>query len=328
MLRLRASASERTADLDREMAPGQLSFEQMRDLYHFNEIDADTQVYGVLGDPIAHSFSPIIHNAAFRHEGLNCVYLPLRVPAEEFDATLQAFSALEIRGYSVTIPHKEAAARVAGYPDAAVQAIGAANTLYRDDRGRWYAANTDYEAALAAIRTGMAERGDDRLAGKKVLILMGGEFGRTPRISDDPDALNDGRDHWNDGFSWGFLSVNQPKFKSGAWGQTGPDGLFTQSSSSAGGMPGKLVDVCEMKDLGAFIYRALGFQIGNATYNIPLTTGMLPPVDPTNTLCGSVSKCRATVRAMVSAARRPSEPVQALAFPLLTIMARANPLRR
>jgi 3-dehydroquinate dehydratase/shikimate dehydrogenase len=163
-----------TFNKDREMAPGQLSFEQMRDLYHFDEIDADTQVYGVLGDPIAHSFSPVIHNAAFRHERLNCVYLPLRVPAEEFEATLQAYAALEIRGYSVTIPHKEAAARVAGYPDAAVQAIGAANTLYRDDRGRWYAANTDYDAALAAIRSGMAERGDDRLAGKKVLILGAG----------------------------------------------------------------------------------------------------------------------------------------------------------
>lgn len=163
-----------TFNKDREMAPGQLSFEEMRDQYHYDRIDADTRVFGVLGDPIAHSFSPLIHNAAFRHEQLNCVYLPLRVPADEFVATLQAYTALDIQGYSVTIPHKEAAVRVAAYPDAVVQAIGAANTLYRDERGRWYGANTDYEAALAALRLGLEEHGDERIAGKKVLILGAG----------------------------------------------------------------------------------------------------------------------------------------------------------
>ncbi len=121
-----------------------------------------------------------------------------------------------------------------------------------------------------------------KASGKRVLILFGGEFGRTPRISPDPAALMDGRDHWFDGFSWGFLSVNQPKFKSGAWGNTGPDGLYTQVSRNAGGLPGKLVDPCELADFGAMIYRALGFQVGSAGYNVPLTTGMASPVDPTN----------------------------------------------
>jgi hypothetical protein len=118
-----------------------------------------------------------------------------------------------------------------------------------------------------------------KATGKRVLITMGGEFGRTPRIPSDPLINGDGRDHWYDGFSWGFLSVNQPKFKNGAWGDTGPDGLYSQVSTNAGGLPGKLVDACEMADLGAFIYRALGFQVGSAGYNIPLTTGMTSPVD-------------------------------------------------
>jgi 3-dehydroquinate dehydratase/shikimate dehydrogenase len=156
------------------MAPGQIPFEQMRDLYRYDQIDAETRVYGVLGDPIAHSYSPRVHNAAFVHEQINAVYLPFRVPAEDLRDTLQAFAAIDVQGYSVTIPHKEAVVDAAMYPDESVKAIGAANTLYRDDRGRWYAANTDYEAALATLRTGLLERGDDRLAGKKILILGAG----------------------------------------------------------------------------------------------------------------------------------------------------------
>jgi 3-dehydroquinate dehydratase/shikimate dehydrogenase len=160
---------------DREMAPGQLVFEDMRDLYHFDEIDGGTRVYGVIGDPIEHSYSPLIHNAAFRAEKLNCVYLPLHIPADELTETLEDFTALDLQGYSVTIPHKEAVVGLAQYPDDAVRAIGAANTLYRDDRGRWYAANTDYEAALATVRLGLSrDGGDDRLDGKTVLILGAG----------------------------------------------------------------------------------------------------------------------------------------------------------
>jgi hypothetical protein len=138
---------------------------------------------------------------------------------------------------------------------------------------RW-GANAD--PAIAQLATNL------KASGKRVLIMMGGEFGRTPRISTDPDAAGDGRDHWFDGFSWAFLSVNQPKFKTGAWGSTGPDGLFTQVSRNAGGLPGKLIDPCEMGDFGAFIYRSLGFQVGQAAFNVPLTTGMTSPVDPTN----------------------------------------------
>lgn len=163
-----------TFSKDREMAPGQVAFEEMRDLYRYDSIDAATRVFGVLGDPIGHSYSPRIHNAAFQHERLNCVYLPFRVPADDLSETLQAFAALDVQGYSVTIPHKEAVVDFAMYPDDTVRSIGAANTLYRDDRGRWFAANTDYEAALATLRTGLAERGDERLAGMKVLILGAG----------------------------------------------------------------------------------------------------------------------------------------------------------
>lgn len=165
-----------TFSKERVMAPGQLSFDEMRDLYHYDDIDGDTQVFGVIGDPLAHSYSPLLHNAAFRHEKLNCVYLPLRIPAEELTETLKELAAIDIRGYSVTIPHKQAAAAWADRPDESVKQIGAANTLYRDDRGRWYASNTDYEAAMETIRLGLSEGGfeETQLAGKKALMLGSG----------------------------------------------------------------------------------------------------------------------------------------------------------
>ncbi|MBA3393088.1 MAG: DUF1501 domain-containing protein [Deltaproteobacteria bacterium] len=138
---------------------------------------------------------------------------------------------------------------------------------------RW---GNNADPAIAQLATNL------KASGKRVLVLMGGEFGRTPKIPTDPTILGDGRDHWREGFSWAFLSINQPKFRTGAIGATGPDGLWTQTSTSAGGLPGKLVDPVELKDLGAFIYRALGFQVGTSTYNVPLTSGMAPPVDPVN----------------------------------------------
>ncbi|MCA9061312.1 MAG: type I 3-dehydroquinate dehydratase, partial [Planctomycetaceae bacterium] len=81
---------------DRELAPGQLSFAEVRNLYGFNRITKDTKVFGVLGDPIAHSKSPLLHNAAFRKQKLDAVYLPLRVPADRLVASLDEFDKLGI----------------------------------------------------------------------------------------------------------------------------------------------------------------------------------------------------------------------------------------
>lgn len=164
-----------TFSKDRVLAPGQIPFDDMRSLYHVDEMNHETQVFGVIGDPIAHSHSPLIHNAALRHEGLNAVYLPLRIPTDEFKPTLDAYAALEIRGYSVTIPHKQAAAAFAQFRDPIAEETGAANTLYQDRANRWFAANTDYEAALASLRLGMEGRD---LSGMRVLMLGAGGVAR------------------------------------------------------------------------------------------------------------------------------------------------------
>src|SRR4029077_10723457 len=93
---------------ERTLAPGQLSYQQMTDIYHYDRIDRQTVVFGVIGDPIGHSLSPMVHNAAFRRAGINAVYVPFRVPREHLTQFLEDAPALGIRGLSITIPHKEA----------------------------------------------------------------------------------------------------------------------------------------------------------------------------------------------------------------------------
>lgn len=163
---------------EREMAPGQLSYAEVRNLYRFNKITKDTKVFGVIGDPIAQSKSPLIHNAAFRKLGIDAVYLPLRVPADGLLASLKEYDALGISGYSVTIPHKEAVLQFCDSLDAETDEIGAANTLYKSD-GEWKATNTDASAAMEAIQSGMLKAGGSHeLVGRKVLILGAGGVAR------------------------------------------------------------------------------------------------------------------------------------------------------
>ena len=164
---------------EREMAPGQLTCEEMRFLYRFDRITSSTKVFGVLGDPIAHSLSPLLHNTAFRKQKFDGVYLPLRVPADQFSDTLKAFEALGLDGYSVTIPHKQAALEFADQPDIQADLIGASNTLFRRD-GVWHATNTDYDAIVETLEEALgAERtAEPVLKDKRVLILGAGGVAR------------------------------------------------------------------------------------------------------------------------------------------------------
>ena len=169
-----------TFSRDRELAPGQIVFEDMRDIYHYDEINRDTAVFGVVGDPIGHSLSPLIHNTALRSAGINAVYIPFRIPAETLASSLADLDWLGVRGFSVTIPHKEAAAKFAHHCNPAVQAIGAANTLFRNELGQWEASNTDYDAALEAILVGLDPVNPEpsKLMGRKALVLGAGGASR------------------------------------------------------------------------------------------------------------------------------------------------------
>ncbi len=124
---------------------------------------------GVLGEPVGHSRSPAIHNAAFEALGLDWRYVKLPVAADVFAETVHALPASGYRGANVTIPHKEAALAVADHVGDAARAIGAANTLTFAD-GAIHADNTDAAGLLAAL-----PRSPDGMA---ALVLGAGGAGR------------------------------------------------------------------------------------------------------------------------------------------------------
>jgi 3-dehydroquinate dehydratase/shikimate dehydrogenase len=162
---------------ERTIALGIPSFDEMRHVYHYDRINADTQVFGVIGDPIGHSLSPVIHNAALQKVGLNAVYLPFRVPRGELKTFLEQYHRVPVRGYSVTIPHKETALALARHKDETATRVGAANTLVRDADG-FSAFNTDYQAAQESVAAHLAPADGSGWTGKTVLVLGAGGVAR------------------------------------------------------------------------------------------------------------------------------------------------------
>jgi 3-dehydroquinate dehydratase/shikimate dehydrogenase len=165
---------------ERGIAPGIPSFEELLEIYHYDQINADTEVFGVIGDPVGHSLSPLIHNTAFHHLGLNAVYVPFRVPRGHLPGMLKSFESLPVRGYSITIPHNEGAAAYAKDQDQSVKLIRAANSLVWGEDG-FKAWNTDYEAALESLRNNMPAGPDgvpSPVQGRAVLVLGAGGAAR------------------------------------------------------------------------------------------------------------------------------------------------------
>ncbi|MGA2035800.1 MAG: shikimate dehydrogenase [Thermoguttaceae bacterium] len=163
---------------ERSLAPGQLSFQQMTEIYHYDQINPQTEVYGVVADPIQHSLSPLIHNTAFTHLKLNKVYVPFRVPREDLSQFLDDALAWGIKGLSVTIPHKEEVVKKLTEADGSVHGTGACNTILFDGPAR-RGYNTDYRAAMTSLEEamGIAENADQPLAGKLALVLGAGGVG-------------------------------------------------------------------------------------------------------------------------------------------------------
>jgi 3-dehydroquinate dehydratase/shikimate dehydrogenase len=154
-----ASVDEKSAT-----APGQLTIEQFKNLYRYDDIKGDTELFGVIADPVGHSLSPAIHNACFAAKSMNRLYLPLLVQGRqrEFDLFLRNVLLrkwLNFGGFSVTIPHKQNALNYArasqGFIEPLAEKIGAVNTLVVSRDGKLKAYNTDYSAALDAITSAM-----------------------------------------------------------------------------------------------------------------------------------------------------------------------------
>ncbi len=167
---------------ERTFAPGMLRYQSLKREYFYDEINAETEVFAVIGDPIEQSLSPAIHNAAFRHLGLNKVLVPIHVPSGRLAETLNELEWLKIKGFSVTIPHKEDLVKILDKKDGAVDRTGSCNTLlFKDDKKVGY--NTDYRAAMESLENALGGSTGDRetspLMDKQVLILGAGGVARS-----------------------------------------------------------------------------------------------------------------------------------------------------
>jgi 3-dehydroquinate dehydratase/shikimate dehydrogenase len=135
-------------------APGQLSVHEMLDVYRFRRIGKTTKLIGIVGNPLGHSLSPVIHNRAFEALGLDFVYLkfPTSDVRDFFDNAL----AIGIEGFSVTIPHKTAVIPFLDEQTPEALEAGAVNTVVRRD-GKWIGDNTDVHGVRAALASAAFE---------------------------------------------------------------------------------------------------------------------------------------------------------------------------
>lgn len=135
-------------------------------------VSGETQICGIIGDPVAHSMSPLMHNAAFRKLGLDYIYVPFRVKKEDLIKAVENIRALNMRGLNVTIPHKVAIIPLLDELEPLTEKIGAVNTIVNNG-GTLVGYNTDAAGFLKALLGKVIE-----LKGKSVVILGAGGASR------------------------------------------------------------------------------------------------------------------------------------------------------
>eukprot|EP01018_Ginkgo_biloba_P017336 Gb_23330 [translate_table: standard] len=169
----------------KESTPGQPKLAELTRIYKIGRLGRDTKVFGVIANPVGHSKGPILHNQAFRDTGFNGVYVPLLV--DDLSEFLRVYSAPDFAGFSVGIPHKEAALACCDEVQPLAQSIGAVNTIIRrQSDGKLIGYNTDCEGAISAIedglragRMGSGNSGSSSpLAGRLFVLVGAGGAGR------------------------------------------------------------------------------------------------------------------------------------------------------
>lgn len=136
-------------------------------------IAGTTKLLGVIGHPVAHSLSPVMHNAAIAHLGVDYVYLPLPVAPEDLPQAIAGFAAIGLRGFNVTIPHKQAVMPFLNHISEIAQAVGAVNTVWRTEMG-WAGTNTDVEGFLSPLLKLPPERSPEWNQSAAVILGNGG----------------------------------------------------------------------------------------------------------------------------------------------------------
>lgn len=152
------------------VAPGQISLEAMQSLYRVDRHSRGTALYGVIGNPIAHSLSPLLHNTGFAHRGIHAVYAPFLV--RDLKDFVKSVKPLRISGFSVTLPHKQQIVSFLDECDALALEIGAVNTVVCR-AGKLHGYNTD----LAGVEQSLGRK--MKLEGARVLIYGAGGAART-----------------------------------------------------------------------------------------------------------------------------------------------------
>lgn len=149
-------------DTDSATAPGQIPAAKMKHVYRWDKLNEETEVFGLIGNPVGHSLSPLLFNAAFEKDDINAVYLPFLVEGDQdsfsmFVDEMASRPWLTAGGFSITIPHKTHAldyvSRKGEFVDTLAASIGAANTLKVGFNGIVCGYNTDYAGAMDALKT-------------------------------------------------------------------------------------------------------------------------------------------------------------------------------
>ena len=151
----------------KETASGQISAQDLIETYRVKELDEKTEIYGIVGNPVSHSLSPFIHNTAFKFHNRNAVFVPFEV--KNLDAFVTKFLRAETReielnfkGFSVTIPHKQAIIKHLDETDETAKAIGAVNTVKIAD-GKLYGFNTDAHGFIEPLKMAFGDLENARI---------------------------------------------------------------------------------------------------------------------------------------------------------------------
>jgi 3-dehydroquinate dehydratase/shikimate dehydrogenase len=155
---------------DLKTAPGQVTTQDLRSIYRIDQVDTATRVYGVAGDPIEHSLSPVIMNTALRRENVNGVYLPLH--AKTLKDLIHCVREIPLHGLSITMPYKQAILPYLDNTDAHTSKIGACNTVVRGQEGKLYGFNTDVAGVVRPLEQRLS------IENAKVLVLGAGGAAR------------------------------------------------------------------------------------------------------------------------------------------------------
>jgi shikimate dehydrogenase len=129
-------------------------------------ITGKTKLLGVIGYPVEHSLSPVMHNAALAQLGADYVYLPFAIKPQDLQTALQGFAAVGVLGFNATIPHKQAILPLLSEIDPIAQAVGAVNTVVFKDN-KWLGTNTDVEGFLAPLKS------YDRQWNQQIAVILG-----------------------------------------------------------------------------------------------------------------------------------------------------------